>query len=107
MTAADAILIIGGLVTLVGSISAAAVAVIRAMQEGQNKLAAAAAITAEQQNRYLATRGAEPVTMLSPPMGTGDGSIDKAVTNQLANAPTSPTTVPVTPPVVADAEKTP
>lgn len=95
MTSNDLLAIIAAVATLVGSVSAAAVAIITAMRTGQDRQAASAAIAAEQQNRYLATRGAEPVTMQSPPMGTGDGRIDKAVTQQLANAPTSPSTVGV------------
>ncbi len=89
--------VIAGLVTLVGAVSAAAIAVIKQMQAGQNAQAAQAAIAAEQQNRYLATRGAEPVTSISPPMGTGNGKVDAAVTSQLAAAPTSPTTAPAPP----------
>lgn len=76
----------------------AVVAILNALKAGQTQQAAAAAIAAEQQNRYLATRGAEPVTAQSPPMGTGDGRVDKAVTSQLAMAPTSPSTVPEPPP---------
>lgn len=76
----------------------AVLAILNALKAGQDKQAAAAAITAEQKNRELATRGAEPVTMQSPPMGTGDGRVDAAVANQLAAAPTSPSTVPPAPP---------
>lgn len=77
----------------VAGVAAGIVLIIKAMREGQDKQAASAAIGIEQQNRYLATRGAEPVTMQSPPMGTGDGRIDKQVSNLLAMAPTSPSTV--------------
>lgn len=94
MSAQDMILVIGACGALVTTIGGVAVMIIKAMREGSAVQAAAAAIAAEQQNRYLATRGAVPVTMQSPPQGTGDGRVDTAVTNQLAAAPTSPSTVP-------------
>ncbi len=106
MSADDVIKIIVAVgVLLAGTVFPGVVLIIKEMREGRAERAAGFAIQAEQQNRYLATRGAEPVTMQSPPMGTGDGRIDKAVTNQLANAPTSPSTVPVAPP--AEPLKTP
>lgn len=88
------------LVTAVGLI-------LKTMRDGQTKQAASGAIAAEQQNRYLATQGADPVTMQSPPMGTGDGKVDAAVTDQLAAAPTSPSTVPVVPPAPVAPPPTP
>jgi hypothetical protein len=101
MSAQDILLIIGGLVTLVGAISAAAVAIIKAQREGQDKQAAQAAIYAEQKNRELAVLGATPVTNQAPPMGTGDGRVDAQVTSQLASGPTSPGTVPAVQEVTA------
>lgn len=89
---------IGAVTVLVGAIVTGALTIIKAMRDGQTAQAAQAAITAEQKNRELATRGADPVTMQSPPMGTGNSKVDTAVSSQLANAPTSPSTVPVPPP---------
>lgn len=91
----DWLVLLGAVATFItATVVPSAIAIINAIKNGQVKQVAAAAITAEQYNRYLATRGAEPVTAQSPPMGTGDGRVDKAVTSQLANAPTSPSTVP-------------
>lgn len=75
------------LVTAVGVI-------VQTMRNGQTKAAAAAAITADQKNRELETRGAVPVTNMAPPAGTGNGSVDKAITEQLQVAPTTPAVIP-------------
>lgn len=77
---------IAQLILLIGAISAAVVAIIRELRANRNATSAAAAIGIEQQNRYLETRQAAPVTMQSPPNSTGDGGVDKAVTSLLANA---------------------
>lgn len=77
---------IAQLVLLIGAISTGVVAIIRELRANRNASSAAAAIQVEQQNRYLETRGAAPVTMQSPPNSTGTGGVDKAVTALLANA---------------------
>ncbi len=89
--------VVGALTVLVGAITTAALTIIKALRDGQTQNAASSAIAAEQKNRELVTRGAEPVTALSPPMGTGNGRVDAAVTTQLAAAPTSPTTASAPP----------
>lgn len=95
----DWLLFFGAVATFISvTLVPAVLAILNAMRNGQVAQAAQAAIAAEQQNRYLATRNAEPVTNVSPPMGTGDGRVDAAVASQLAAAPTSPSTVP-TPPI--------
>lgn len=80
----------------------AVVTVVRELRANRNAQTAAAVVNATQQNRYLETRGAEPVTMSSPPTGTGSGGVDKAVTAILTEA--SPVPIPVAPRPAPDGE---
>lgn len=87
---------IAQLILLIGAIASGVALVIRELRASRNANSAASAIQIEQDNRYLETRGAAPVTMQSPPNSTGTGGVDKAVTSLLANAapgaaPTGPT----------------
>jgi len=68
-------------------------AFIREMRTGRVESKAAAVAQLDAQNRYNATRGAEPVTMQSPPESTGNSTVDKAVADLLTNAAPAPTAV--------------
>jgi len=83
--------------TQLGVVIAGIAALIQTIRGGQTKQAAAAAIGIAQQNRYLETRNALPVTNASPPVGTGNGKVDQAVQDLL------PLAAAVPPPVVLPA----